>query len=163
MGPPGPISLGIWDPKGGPKALVFWGSPSEIGPTRACACTSMAESSDSECQYSFTAIKEYLTGGVYPDKKSKQGLRKRSKYFILDSGHLMYIGGKVKKTPRLVVEGDHEQMNIIQRIHDVAHLGRDKILSQLNERYYWPNMYKQVCEYVSLLYCRWCRFGAMAP
>ena len=63
----------------------------------------------------------------------------------------MYIGGKVKKTPRLVVEGDHEQMNIIQRIHDV---GRDKILSQLNERYYWPNMYKQVCEYVSLLYCR---------
>ena len=52
----------------------------------------------------------------------------------------MYIGGKVKKTPRLVVEGDHEQMNIIQRIHDVAHLGRDKILSQLNERYYWPNM-----------------------
>ena len=41
----------------------------------------------------------------------------------------MYIGGKVKKTPRLVVEGDHEQMNIIQRIHDVAHLGRDKIIS----------------------------------
>ena len=27
--------------------------------------------------------------------------------------HLMYIGGKVKKTPRLVVEGDH---NIIQKI-----------------------------------------------
>ena len=135
--------------------------------SNASEISSMAESSDSECQYSFTAIKEYLTGGVYPDgydKKSKQGLRKRSKYFILDGGHLMYIGGKVKKTPRLVVEGDHEQVIIIQRIHDVAHLGRDKILSQLNERYYWPNMYKQVCEYVSLLYyCRWCRFGAMAP
>ena len=74
MGPLGPISLGIWGPQGGPKALVFWGSPSEIGPTRACACTRINFGmADSECQYSFTAIKEYLTGGVYPDKKSKQG------------------------------------------------------------------------------------------
>lgn len=62
-----------------------------------------------------------------------------------------YIGGKVKKIPRLVVEGEQEQMNLIRTIHDVAHLGRDKILSQLNERYYWPEMYKQVCDYVSLL------------
>ena len=23
MGPPGPISLGIWGPQGGPKALIF--------------------------------------------------------------------------------------------------------------------------------------------
>ena len=55
--------------------------------------------------HSHHMYKEYLTGGVYPDgydKKSKQGLRKKSKYFILDGGHLMYIGGKVKKTPRLV-------------------------------------------------------------
>ena len=41
------------------------------------------------------------------------------------------IGGKVKKTPRLVVEGEQEQMNLIRTIHDVAHLGKDKILSQL--------------------------------
>ena len=50
-----------------------------------------------------------------------------------------------------MVEGEQEQMNLIRTIHDVAHLGRDKILSQLNERYYWPEMYKQVCDYVSLL------------
>ena len=51
-------------------------------------------------------LHSHQRGGVYPDgydKKSKQGLRKRSKYFIFDGGHLMYIGGKVKKTPRLVV------------------------------------------------------------
>ena len=109
---------------------------------------------ESEYQYSYTAIKDYLADGVYPDgyeKQYKHGLRKRSKYFILDGGHLMYIGGKVKKIPRLVVEGEQEQMNLIRTIHDVAHLGRNKILSQLNERYYWPEMYKQVCDYVSLL------------
>ena len=36
MGPPGHISLVKWGPQGGLKALVFWGSPSEIGPTHAC-------------------------------------------------------------------------------------------------------------------------------
>ncbi len=54
-----------------------------------------AESGESECQYSYTAIKEYLRAVVYPDgydKQSKRGLRKRSKYFTLEGGHLMYIG-----------------------------------------------------------------------
>ena len=66
MGPPGRIEMG---PPGGLIALVFWGSPSEIGPTHACWQSA-----------GNTAIKEYLTGGVYPDgydKQSKNGLRKR--------------------------------------------------------------------------------------
>ena len=47
---------------------------------------------ESEYQYSYTAIKDYLADGVYPDGYEKHGLRERSKYFILDGGHLMYIG-----------------------------------------------------------------------
>ena len=52
---------------------------------------------ESEYQYSYTAIKDYLADGVYPDgyeKQYKHGLRKRSKYFILDGGHLMYCHEK---------------------------------------------------------------------
>ena len=61
-------------------------------------------------------------------------------------GHLHYVGGKVKKNPTLVIQSVER---LIKTIHDTAHLGRDKALSQLTKRYYWPDMYKQVCEYVS--------------
>lgn len=114
----------------------------------------MAASLKSQYTYSFATIRDYLTSGVYPegfDKPAKHGLRKRSKFFVVDAGHLHYIGGKVKKKPRLVVENEDDQVKLIKEIHEAAHLGRDKILSQLNERYYWPEMYKQVCAYVSKL------------
>ena len=68
----------------------------------------------------------------------------------MDAGLLHYIGGKIKQRPRLVVQSEGEQLRLIKTIHDTAHLGRDKTLSQLNERYYWPEMYNQVCSYVSL-------------
>ncbi len=60
----------------------------------------MAESGKSECQYSYTAIKELLRAVVYPggyDKQSKHGLRKRSKYFTLEGGHLMYVHWRESK------------------------------------------------------------------
>ena len=65
------------------------------------------------------------------------------------AGHLHYVGGKVKKAPRLVVKTKKEQDKLIKSTHDAAHLGRDKTRSVLNERYYWPDMYSQVCSYVS--------------
>ena len=68
----------------------------------------------------------------------------------MDAGLLHYIGGKVKQRPRLVVQSEREQLRLIKTIHDTAHLGRDKTLSQLNEQYYRPEMYNQVCSYVSL-------------
>ena len=32
--------------------------------------------------------------------------------------------------------GGHWQINLIRTAHDTAHLGRNKVLSQLNEKYY---------------------------
>lgn len=137
------------------------GSPGDIGTrarvkqlhiSHAAASKIMAEAK-AESTYSNSTIKCYLNSGVYPGgatKQEKHGLRKRSRFFIEDAGHLHYVGGKVKKKPRLVVESGDEQVKLIKTIHEAAHLGRDKILSQLNDRYYWPEMYKQVCAYVSL-------------
>ena len=105
-----------------------------------------------ESIHSFVDITNYLKSGVYPagaDKASKRSLRKRAAYFTMDAGLLHYIGGKVKQRPRLVVQSEEERLRLIQTIHDTAHLGRDKTLSQLSERYYWQEMYNQVCSYVS--------------
>ncbi len=104
-------------------------------------------------RYPYAAITTYLQSGIYPpdaDKKEKRGLHKRAKYFFLFGGKLHYVGGNEKNTPRLVVEDKEEQRKIIECIHGQAHLGRDKTLSQLNQQYYWPNMYKTACAYVSL-------------
>ena len=101
--------------------------------------------------YPYAAITTYLQSGMYPpdaDKKEKRGLCKRAKYFVLFGGKLQYVGGN-KNTPRLVVEGEEDRRKIIESIHGQAHLGRDKTLSQLTQRYYWPNMYKTACAYVS--------------
>ena len=61
---------------------------------------------------------------------------KRSKYFTHEDGRLFYIGGEKsrcgdKKNHRLVVENVDARKRIISSIHDQAHLGRDKVLSQI--------------------------------
>ena len=76
-------------------------------------------------------------------RRSVHGLRKRAKYFVLFGGKLQYVGGNKKNTPRLVVEDEEDRRKIIESIHGQAHLGRDKTLSQLTQRYYWPNMHVQ--------------------
>ncbi len=106
-------------------------------------------------KFSFEEIFEYLACGQYPpgaDKPYKHGLRKRSKFFAHEEGRLYYLGGKKKQGAtgrRLVVMDVGERQRIISTIHDNGHLGRDKTLAQINAKYYWPDMYKDICTYVS--------------
>ncbi len=116
-------------------------------------------------KYTFAEIFEYLLHGQYPveaDKSYKHGLRKRCKFFTQEAGRLYYIGGERKgkataadsNARRLVVISKEERQRIIRSIHDEGHLGRDKTLAQINGRYYWPEMYKEICAYVSHVYVR---------
>ena len=60
---------------------------------------------ETSCGYSYSDIAKYLSTGAYPadaDKATKGSIRKHSKFFVVEGGHLHYIGGKVKKSPRLV-------------------------------------------------------------
>ena len=68
----------------------------------------------------------------------------------MENGQLFYMGGRGKTCkPRLVIQDTEERQRIVATVHNQAHLGRDKIVSELNMRYYWPNMYTDVSVYVS--------------
>ena len=58
------------------------------------------DSSPSDCssgRFSYQEIFTYLREGKYPEdfeKKDKQALRKRVKFFAVKDAHLYYVGGK---------------------------------------------------------------------
>jgi hypothetical protein len=51
------------------------------------------------------------------------------------------------------VEKKEEQVKILSRTHDISHLGRDKLLSVVQHKYYWPGLYTDATEYVRMCVC----------
>ena len=49
----------------------------------------------------------------------------------------------------MVIEKKEDQLKIVKTVHEDGHLGRDKTLAQISDRYYWPELCNQVCFYVS--------------
>ena len=80
-------------------------------------------------------------------KEYKRELRKRAAFFNVEAGHLYYVGGKTKQRPRLVIEKEEDQLKNVNTVHEAGYLGRDKTLAQISDRYYWPELYNQVCSY----------------
>ena len=121
----------------------------------------MTSNDGGEDNTTYSEIFNYIVHDQFPGaycKKSKHQLRKRAKFFKHNAGRLYYVGGRKDlstgtgqgKLMRLFVIDKVERKRIISTIHDKAHFGRDKTIAQINNKYYWPDMYKEVCAYVSV-------------
>ena len=85
--------------------------------------------------------------------KSKLGSDQTSnsllkKYIILDQ--VLYYISKVDEDPviRLYVPS-HLTEKVMAETHNIIHMGFDKTFDAIRKHYFWPNLYKQVYDYVS--------------
>ena len=76
--------------------------------------------------------------------------------------NVLYFVSDVNGSPRLrLYLPDHLTNVMIKGYHDFGHLGLDKTYDNLKVRYYFPNMYKRINEYVSK--CVTCQERNMKP
>ena len=90
------------------------------------------KSENADIKYQHSEVKNYLRSGSYPegaDKRYKSGLWKRSKVFVLEGGHLHYVGGKDKKKLRLVVQSEEEQLRLVKTTRYCSPWERQDIIS----------------------------------
>src|SRR5581483_4574969 len=90
---------------------------------------------------------ETLTHQNDDDDKRKTHIRKDSTHYFIKN-HILYrrtkVGGK-----RVILKEQVEP--ILYHLHQDmsgAHLGIDAVLEKVRERYYWPQIYKDVREYI---------------
>ena len=69
------------------------------------------------------------------------------KYIILDQ--VLYYISKVDEDPviRLYVPS-HLTEKVMAETHNIIHMGFDKTFDAIRKHYFWPNLYKQVYDYV---------------
>ena len=89
---------------------------------------------------------------IYAIKKQLENEQTESKshkkYIILDN--ILYYISNVDEDPavRLYVP-THLTENVMTNIHNVIHLAFDKTFEAIRSKYYWPNLYKQVYDYIA--------------
>src|SRR5689334_6257706 len=59
----------------------------------------------------------------------------------------LFIELEPKQWRRVIQSPDHEK--IIRSIHEAGHLGIHSTVNKIKERYWWPNINKQVAEFIS--------------
>ena len=101
---------------------------------------------------------KYLKKKVYPEgftKQNKTTLRKFAKKFEYDSEleSLFYVAKEEDGTAlRRLVITEEEKARVFEECNPTpfsGHAGLDNTLTQIKERFYWPNYYKDTIEMVS--------------
>ncbi|MCG8034487.1 MAG: DDE-type integrase/transposase/recombinase, partial [Candidatus Thiodiazotropha taylori] len=70
------------------------------------------------------------------------------KYIVLDN--VLYYISNVDEDPKVrLYVPSHLTDKVIEDTHKVIHLGFDKTFDAIRSKYFWPNLYKHVYEYVS--------------
>lgn len=84
-------------------------------------------------------------------KNQKDVLRRRAKQFKLGEGDTLYYLSNGKEL--LVVRDPRKYHQVFEECHSSAtgaHLGRDRTMSRVRDRYYWPQQYNFIAQKVSL-------------
>lgn len=96
----------------------------------------------------------YLTAHQYPDKfksckeneakNAKRGFRSKAKAFIIRDGILYHNDRQVLQ--------ENQVKNVMKALHDSSisggHLGRDKLMKKLHDRYWWKGMKEDALNYI---------------
>lgn len=104
----------------------------------------------------YNQILNYIQNNEYPDDASdnlKRKIRNRVKDFSLKNDNLYYVKENDEK---LVITKDKKH-SILKLCHvfNGCHLGRNKTVNKISERYYWVGIVKDVSEYVKQ--CKECQ------
>jgi uncharacterized protein YeaC (DUF1315 family) len=98
-------------------------------------------------------IKLFLETATYPthfSKTQKEQLQKKSRYFCIRNNQL-YKRKQNKSQDSLKVIQKHEVESVLYLMHNHplgAHFGTDKMFDKIKSRYYWPQMYEHIRNYV---------------
>ena len=108
-------------------------------------------------------IYNYLKTQQYPSNFSQQDrkrLKSQTQHFTISNNQLFKKPRKPnKQLIKVINRGELEPLLDIMHSHPTSgHLGTDATFQRLKDKYYWPQMYKDIKEYVAT--CDNCqRFG----
>ena len=117
-------------------------------------------------------LSKYLKKKIYPEgftKQNKTTLRKFAKKFEYDSKleSLFYVAKEEDGTAlRRLVITEEEKARVFEECNPTpfsGHAGLDNTLTQIKERFYWPDYYKDTIEMVSYKFYFFVEPGAQSP
>jgi len=103
-------------------------------------------------ELAYSMIKEL--SGDNDDKITEElhkEIQKTKKNFLLDDNYRLHFRKMEKEKPRLVIIGPKERERILTEYHDSrlgGHYGIDNTIERIKKFYYWPQMSKEIEEYV---------------